>query len=207
MLSLSPVADEKSDSNTRIIPDQEPRFDPLIYLECLKIVEQRDKLEKNNLTPVMLNEIMAVEDELGIDLPEQYENFLLQVGPGSEYGQLAYWYHLDLTRDGNLLQINQELQKRAKNRPRNPLKRFLAVYDPCDGSLVGFVRTNDGYKKEVFAWFEDERVLEPLAQDFCSFLQSNIDCTGTDYDLAVLKVENSHRQGMSVKANNLLRGS
>lgn len=163
-------------------------IEPLVYLECLKLVSERDDLAASDLKPIMINEVLAVEDELGTSLPEQYEDFLTKVGAGTEYGGLSTWYHLDLTRHGNLLQRNKDL-KRNKGAERSP-NGFFAIYDPCDGSLIGFNRSNGVFDPEIVIWSVEEGV-EVIADDFCEFLRDNVDCSVAEIEKATRKVGGS----------------
>jgi len=156
-------------------------LDPLVYLECLKIVAERDNLAQSELHPIMINEVLAVEDELGIPLPEQYEDFLMKAGAGTEYGGLATWYHFDLTLTGNLLEKNVEIQHRRRG--EKPPGDFLAVYDPCDGSLIGYQAQNGSYSTELFIWSKEDGI-ESLSDDLYSFLAENIDCDGAELEEA-----------------------
>lgn len=156
-------------------------MEPRVYAECLKVSAARDELAPSDLHPVMMNEIMAVEDELGVDLPEQYESFLVTVGAGAEFGGLAHWYHCDLAREGNLIRVNTCLwhgERKGCNGSRFDARTprdFLAVYDPCDGSLIGFRRKNGRFHPDVFSWDPDDGGLVPVTDDFCSFLAGNVD--------------------------------
>lgn len=166
-------------------------MEPRVYAECLKLAAARDGLAPSDLHPVMMNEIIAVEDELGVDLPEQYESFLVTVGAGPEFGGLAHWYHCDLAREGSLIRVNTCLWNGERDccfgsgfEVRSP-KDFLAVYDPCDGSLIGFRRKNGCFHPEVFSWDPGDGGLEAVADDFCGFLSANVDLSPEE----ILKAE------------------
>lgn len=171
---------------------------PAVYLECLKLIAERDQLEPCDLQPVTLSSILAVEDELGAHLPDQYEDFLLQLGAGEEHGGLARWYHLDITRPGNLLEANEKLREaqttemRAHGRRRASFpKEFLAVYDPREGEVFGFMRDGQSYGASVYVWDMEDYFLEQAADDFSSFLESLVDCSPEEIELAEKRVGES----------------
>jgi hypothetical protein len=164
---------------------------PAVYLECLELIAARDGLDECKLQPVMLSQIMAVADELGAQMPDQYEDFLLEVGAGMEHGGLARWYHLDVTRPGNLLDANErlrqsqaeEMRAHGRKKARFP-KEFLAVYDPCEGEVFGFMRSGGEFGSAVYLWDLEEHYLERIADDFCEFLGTLVDCSAEEVDLA-----------------------
>lgn len=86
-----------------------------------------------------MSEIISVENELRVELPKQYEDFIAEVGVGEEYGGLAVWLHLDLTQHGNLVEVNKRLWGGGVI-PRS----MIAVYDSMDGELYGFKRSDRG---------------------------------------------------------------
>ena len=151
---------------------------PRDYLQCLELITLRDDLSPSELHPALTTEVLTIERELGAELPEAYEEFLTEVGCGCEFGGVAWWYHLDITRPGNLLEVNQHLvreQAQAMRQiGRSPTEfptGFLAVYDPCDGEVFGFQLNGGGrYAPAVWAWDTEEFELREVAPDMCHFL-------------------------------------
>lgn len=164
---------------------------PAVYYECLQLIATRDRLDRSDLHPVMLSQIIAIEDELGAHLPDQYEDFILEAGVGTEHGGLASWYHLDLTRPGNVIAENarlrssqaKEMRERGRKRCRFP-KGFLAIYDPHEGEVFGFVRDGNSYGVEVFLWDLDEYYLELAYDSFAEFLDGLVDCSSAEVEVA-----------------------
>lgn len=164
-------------------------MEPLVYAECLKLASERFDIAPSDLQRVMINEVMALEDEIGADLPEQYEAFLTDVGVGQEFSGLGYWFHCDLAREGNLLRVNGKLWRgQHQQYERRMPAEFFAVYDPCDGTLIGFKRENGSFGAPVYCWHPETNELEEISEDFCSFLESNVDLGPDEIAEAELRV-------------------
>lgn len=150
----------------------------LQYREHLVKTSRLEKLPTSSLRPVLATDILAVERELGAQLPEQYEEFLTEVGVGDEYGGLSVWYHLDITRPGNLLDVNEHLAEDQTNQmkkeglpPSRYPKDFLAIYDGKDGQVYGFLRSQAArFFPQVNAWDQEGFNLVSVAIDFEHFL-------------------------------------
>lgn len=153
---------------------------PDLYHRCLRWVEERDRLRPSSLVRAQLAEIIALEDELGASLPAQYEAHLLHFGAGTEHGGLAFWFHLDRTRSGNILDCNEQLQ-RSNGRPGAP-KDFLAVYDSRDGEFFGFRKQGSSYGPEVFSWTSEEHKCHLHCPDLGSFYFDRIDLSFEDIE-------------------------
>jgi hypothetical protein len=165
---------------------------PTVYCECLAYVARRDGLAESDLRPVLASDVLTIEHELGAQLPEQYEDFLRSVGVGCEYGGLSWWWHLDVTRPGNLLEKNhrlvgeqlRELRKMGLARDKYPAG-FLAIYDPCDGEVFGFLRCPETcFLPKVVAWDTEEFTLSTVAPDFNHFLDYLADCDPEELEQA-----------------------
>jgi hypothetical protein len=153
---------------------------PAEYLEHLEKTAARDKLPASELRPCSSADIMSVEHEVGMSLPEEYVEFLCQVGVGTEFGGLAIWFHLDLTRPGNVIDRSQILMRdqtkimekggvTAEQYPED----LLIFHDPCDGGMYGFLPDSDSaYKPCVYFWDCEMHELEQVADTFDAFLPS-----------------------------------
>lgn len=150
---------------------------PTQYLDKLTDLSEQDHLPLSELRPVPATDIMAVERELGFELPSQYIDFLCLVGVGSELG-VARWHHLDLGRSGNLLSLREEWrhpQLEAMRAARVKMSRlprgFLPIYDPCDGEVFGLVpASRHKFKQAVYCWDTETFELWEVAKDFNDFL-------------------------------------
>jgi hypothetical protein len=156
---------------------------PEVYLECLQLVAARDSLPPSDLHPVLATDIYTLEREIGASLPDQYEDFLREAGCGEEHGGLSRWHHLDITRPGNLIEINHEFAHQQIKRMRSEgisVSRFpralFVVYDPCDGEVYGFMQDSSRFNPQVVAWDTDEFTLRTVAQSFAEFLEYVSDC-------------------------------
>ena len=153
-------------------------MNPTEYLEHLQSCAERDGLAGSDLRPCSSADIMSVEREVGMSLPEEYVDFLCQVGAGEEHGGLARWFHLDMTRPGNVIDHSHTVMSEQLGRLRDngqPTSRYpknmLVAYDACDGVLYGFVpNSHSTYKPGVFCWDCDELALEKVADSFYEFL-------------------------------------
>jgi hypothetical protein len=145
---------------------------PDLYQRCLSWVESRDRLKPSSFVKAQLAEIIALEEELRAALPSQYEEHLLRVGVGVEHGGLAFWFHLDRTRAGNIIDCNQALRDdQMAPCPRD----FLAVYDSLEGEYFGFRRKKNHYSSEVYCWCPEEARLARFSPDLATFYQERID--------------------------------
>ena len=153
-------------------------MNPAEYLDHLDRGSLREGLPASELRPCFAADVMSVEREVGMSLPEQYVDFLCQVGVGDEFGGLARWFHLDLTRPGNIIAHSEALaaeQLRLMEETGVPAQHFpkgiLFFYDSHDGVLYGFLPASDSsYKPAVFLWDCEEFVLEEAADNFFTFL-------------------------------------
>lgn len=162
-------------------------MEPGVYLRCLELVAERDKLEPCDLAPVAIADILAVEQELGMQLPSAYEDFLTAVGVGEEHGGFGVWFHLDLGRTGNLLEVNEALAERFK--VRSP-KRFLAFYESRGDAFYGFAADRGRrYGDEVFVLDPEIGKPQLFAADLGEFLEANTDCSEEEIQLAEKRVE------------------
>lgn len=158
---------------------------PLDYTLCLKWAAHRDGLRHTELRPVMMSEILAVESELRIELPKQYEDFLAEVGVGEEFDGLAVWLHLDLTQRGSLVEVNKRLWEESVI-PRS----VLVVYDPLDGELYGFKRSDRGrFDGKIYRVSPDPAGGRPTqitlaAGSFVEFLESIAECSPEELEMA-----------------------
>lgn len=151
---------------------------PRDYIKCLELLSERDALPASELYPALTTDVLTVERELGVELPEDYEDFLTIVGSGPEFGGVAWWYHLDITRPGNILEVNHELAKeqaqlmrKAGKAPSDFPNGFLAIYDACDGEVFGFERDTKGkFLPHVIAWDTEDYTSQRIADDLCGFL-------------------------------------
>jgi hypothetical protein len=163
---------------------------PGIYVEALRLLEAREALEDSHLVPALASDILAVERELGAELPQQYEDFLRHAGCGVEHGGLAIWYHLDLTRPGNLIDVNRQLRedslaalRRAGHSTRRFPRGFMAIYDSCDGELFGYLQRGHYFLPEIIAWDVEELTTRKIASDLYEFLAQNIKVDVDELDL------------------------
>lgn len=142
------------------MPDVSPRE----YRDALALIAAAHSLEPSSLRPVTASDIIAVERELGRTLPDEYATFLVEIGCGDEYGGLARWFHFDITEPGNVLEESTRFQ--ARGNPRG----FLAVYDPFDGDVYGFLPMQRSYRSEPHSWNQERRELRQLASSFSELL-------------------------------------
>jgi hypothetical protein len=148
------------------------------YLERLEKCAVRDKLPPSELRPCSSADIMSVEHEVGMTLPSEYVDFLCQVGTGKEFGGLAIWFHLDLTRPGNVLECSQRLmhdQTQTMSEAGIDAEHYpeglLIFYDPCDGGMYGFLPASDSvYHPHVYFWDCETHELEQVADNLYIFL-------------------------------------
>lgn len=155
-------------------------MNPKLYKSCLDFLAERDQLKRSEWKPVMLNDLLTLENELGAELPKQYEEFLLKAGVGLELGGLAEWYHLDLSVDNNLIEANSTIRKENGNVPPD---NFLAVYDLKDGIYLGFEKGNSYYSPELMAWDVEDGSYEVEANCLFDFLGENVDCTEDEIEI------------------------
>lgn len=156
---------------------------PSVYLDCLAQTAARDGLEPSDLQAVALMETLTMERALGYAFCADYERFLAEAGCGEVYGGLARWLHLDITRDGNILDVSRRLAKemaaatRRKHGKNTFPRDFLVIYDACDGDLFGFIPTDSSsYQPQVYAWNIEDLQLREVAPDFDAFLDYLSDC-------------------------------
>jgi hypothetical protein len=123
-----------------------------------------------SLHPVQATQIFAVESQLGVNLPEQYETFLTTVGTGEECGGVGRWYHLDIMSTGNIIEMSGQIPGDGD------AAGMLVIYDSCDGDLYGFLPDKARFRPEVFAWDGDVGEMRPVAESFEAFL----DCLAND---------------------------
>lgn len=170
-------------------------MNPVVYAECLELISERDNLPASALYPVTLPEVMAIEEELGASLPDHYEEFVLEAGVGAELGGLAEWFHLELTRPGNLIEANRDLAReqaasiRKQGAGVSYPTDFLAVYDPREGEVFGFLRGDGDYEPAVYQWDLEEFRLERVADDLYSFLDELVDCDEDEVALIERRAE------------------
>lgn len=160
---------------------------PGVYLQCLKLVAERDGLGPSELAPVAIADILALEQELGMQLPPAYEEFLTVVGVGEEHGGLGVWFHLDLGRTGNLLEVNESLAERHRLRlPEN----FLIFYESRGDAFYGFPSARKRrYSDEVYVLDPEEDKPQPFAADLGEFLEANTDCDEEEIQRAERRAE------------------
>lgn len=158
------------------------------YIECLEYVRQRDGLQVSDLRPALASDILTIERELDAQLPEQYEDFLRTCGVGKQFGGLSEWFHLDITRPGNLFEKNAELvafQASLNGNGKKFPKGFLGVYDDFEGEIFGFLKPSGSrYLPQVVAWDQETQELSPVSQDFNCFLDYLADCDIEELELA-----------------------
>jgi hypothetical protein len=156
---------------------------PHLYRDCLDYIAERDNLNKSVFHPVMLSDVMAIEEELGNGLPIQYEEFITELGVGEEYGGLSKWLLLDLTVDENILNRNKELRKGEQYNKFKAPKHFFAVYDQHDGIFIGFQQLeNKTLDEQVTAWDSETGELEVISDSFYNFLEANLDCKLSEFE-------------------------
>ena len=146
---------------------------PEMYEMCLRWIAYRDNLEVSVFSPAQLADIFAVEEELGESLPGAYEEHLLHLGPGQEYGGLSTWLHLDLARSGNIL---------SGDMPRG----FLPFYDSHEGEIFGYYRNGSPFSERVFVWEGGESTEECFAS-LSDFYRDRLDCS--DEEIEELQTE------------------
>lgn len=152
---------------------------PPEYLEYLERCRKKEGLAKSDLRPCSAADVMSVERETGVSLPEEYVDFLCQVGAGEEHNGLACWYHLDITRPGNVVNHSHVVmteQIQAMREAGVPVTRYpknmLLIHDPCDGVIYGFVpNSGSTYKPGVYCWDLEEFELEQISECFGEFLE------------------------------------
>jgi hypothetical protein len=158
-------------------------INPHLYRDCLDYIAERDSLSKSVFHPVMLSDVIAVEEELGNELPIQYEEFITELGVGEEYGGLSKWLLLDLTVDENILNRNQELKEGDQYNKYKAPRNFFAVYDQHDGIFVGFQQMkNKKLAQQVTAWDSETGELEIISDSFYDFLEYNLDCNVSEFE-------------------------
>lgn len=123
-----------------------------------------------SLHPVQSAQIFDVENQLGSNLPEQYETFLTMVGTGDENGGVGRWYHFDIMSPGNVL------EESARMPENSPAAGMLVFYDACDGDLYGFLPGKARFMPEVYAWNIESDEMRRVADSFEEFL----DCLARD---------------------------
>ena len=152
------------------------KLEPELYRECLRLIAERDSLPHCSFIPARMSEIISIEEELSMNLPRHYQEYLLRVGVGEEHGGLAVWYHLDVGRGGNVL------EKREKSPARK--KRFLPIYDSCDGEIFGFCQNGKAFIEKIYVFDEDDETLEEAYEGFSFFLSDKLDCSPEEIDQA-----------------------
>lgn len=157
-------------------------INPHLYRDCLDYIAKRDNLSKSVLHPVMFSDVMTIEEEIGNELPNQYEEFITELGVGEEYGGLSKWLLLDLTVDENILNKNTELRNGNRYNKFKAPKHFFAVYDQHDGIFVGFQHLkNKQLDEKVTAWDSETGELEIITDSFYDFLEVNLDCKLSEF--------------------------
>lgn len=141
---------------------------PELYEMCLRWISWRDGLEESTFAPAQLADIFAVEEELGESLPGSYEEHLLHLGSGQEYGGLATWLHIDLAKSGNIL---------AEDQPSG----FLPIYDSHEGELFGYYRNGSPFSERIFVW-EGEGSTEECFSSLGEFYRDRLDCTDEEIE-------------------------
>jgi hypothetical protein len=144
----------------------------------------RDKLPASDMATVQVAEILDVEQEIGAQLPDAYEDFLTIAGCGEEYGGLACWYHFDITRGGNILEANKKLMSSQARRIRTEKltaqllpAHFLAVLDSYDGTVYGFIQESDtAFGPSVWSWELETYEFEQVSPNFGEFLEYIAEC-------------------------------
>jgi SMI1-KNR4 cell-wall len=153
-------------------------MNPGEYLNHLERSAERMHLASSDLRPASDVDITSVEREVGLSLPEDYVDFICRVGTGKEHGGTAEWFHVDITRPGNIIDHSHSIMKQQIKRLRDsgtPVSRYpkgmLVIYDACDGFLYGFVpNTGSTYKPGVYSWDCDDMQLDKVADTFEEFL-------------------------------------
>ena len=152
------------------------------YVDHLDTGSLREGLPVSELRPCSAADITSFEREMGMSLPDQYVDFLCRVGAGDEFGGLARWFHLDLTRPGNIITRSAALvaeQARLLQAAGAPVGQLpddiLFFYDPHDGALYGFLPASDSdsdaeYQPAVFLWDCEEFSLEEVSSNLFGFL-------------------------------------
>jgi hypothetical protein len=123
-----------------------------------------------SLHPVQATQIFAVESQLGVNLPEQYETFLTTVGTGEECGGVGCWHHLDIMSPGNILEASTQVPRDSH------ASGMLVIYDSYDGEIYGFLPDKSRYRPEVYAWDQEGGDMRKVADSFENFL----DCLAQD---------------------------
>lgn len=162
-------------------------MDPSLYKACLNYLAERDQLKRSEWKPVMLNDVITLENELGAEFPKQYEEFLIKAGVGLELGGLAEWYHLDLSVGNNLIEANDKIRKAANGSA--PPKDFLAIYDLKDGVYLGFEKEHEHYLPELMVWDSEEESYEVEAECLFYFLAENVECSEEEIEFIQTKME------------------
>lgn len=150
---------------------------PERYLECLELISLEHGLERSRLLPVMSIDLMAVERELNMTLPQQYVSFVEKIGCGEEFGGVSLWLHFDISMPGNVIDRSRALARQVQDAPRRGrgAKRlprgFFAFYDSCEGDIYGFVPVSAGtFSPEVYAWNTEVGELSRVTDSFDKFL-------------------------------------
>jgi hypothetical protein len=131
------------------------------YREYLERLCESEGL-RSSLRPVPVAQIIDIGEQLGSTLPEQYENFLLEVGVGDECAGLGRWLHLDLDRAGSVLERTQAFAYESGG--------LLLVYDALDGDYYGFAPGEQGYERAVWRFNAETGEIAKVADDFGEFL-------------------------------------
>lgn len=152
---------------------------PSEYLEHLRSYGDDEHLPLSDLRTASEVEVESAERETKLALPDEYVNFLCSVGAGDVYGGLGSWFHLDITRPGNILSHSQAIMQSQLQEMKKcgiPLRRwpkgFLIIYDSHDGTYYGLLpnASSGSYRPDVFCWDTEEHEISKVADSFYLFL-------------------------------------
>lgn len=136
---------------------------PEEYLDFLELSREATDQE-SYLRPAQLTQIFDVEEQLGVKLPKQYEEFLTSVGCGEEHGGMGRWYHLDLTRPGNVVEISRHIPRGSR------ASGMLPIYDAYDGDIYGFLPNSNGFYPQVHVFDSEAGEMKKVSEDLEGFL-------------------------------------
>lgn len=129
--------------------------------EIVKLIEEYQKPKSFNHAPFSKEERARAQQELGVDLPEEYVAFLNRYG----HGGLDGFEILGVGLDGSNIFLQATIDYRKHGLPKN-----LVVIEDCDEWLECL----DCDTGEVVSWSMDGDIA-PTAPNFDDFLLEEID--------------------------------
>lgn len=135
--------------------------------DFVKIIEEKKKInpfwfDDESELIAENDHIVAVENQLGLMLPEKYKDFVKKFGGG--YFAFTNIFSVDSSGEWFIVDRNDAARKYLPN-------NFIAVSDDEAGGMYGFVAEDGVCGEEIFYWDNDSSsISEKMFDDLLDYL-------------------------------------